>query len=676
MDNTSKGGQGRLVKGSPPRIPKRGRHSDQDVHPLGDVKILTTLFFVILRNCELLAGVPQHSDGHDNYIRRRVEHEGLSFLTLTLPTYCAALEKGLASGWLDRTSLTGFRQRGGFPQLLEGFLCRVFNSEGILLDVPCIESVRAIRQLCLMFKKVAAPCSKERVNATFEKFVETDREIPDRGDVLAEPEGRETHRVFAKCSSILWPRITASIGRSVDSFDLIPKHGPGATAERIKGNLKYAHRSWHKRFSPYFPIDSYGTSCASELVGYMESAQTPLEVGPEQERPVRVITVPKTLKGPRIIAIEPVTMQFLQQSLARPLMLALETSDLLGKSVGFYSQEINQQMAIAASLDGRRSTLDLSEASDRVPLWLVEDMLTAQPGNWRRLSKASCFDQGTDDGTPSVGELPCDSFREAVLSVRSTRAQLPSGEILSLRKFASMGSAMCFPIESMVFTTILIGAWHRAKGVDPTWRTVRKACRQIRVYGDDLIVPVDITPHVIRDLETYGLKVNAAKSFWSGSFRESCGMDAFCGERVTPVYVRQFAPTSRGEVGRLLSWVDLGNQLYKAGYWSASRFVRAAVENLIGSLPHVQDTSSVLGWHSVRNTVSIQRWSKTLHRWEVKGYCVQPIKDRSEIDGYDALFKSFLEMELSKTVSESARDFNNVVASVALARKPRWATPW
>nr|QDH86778.1 MAG: RNA-dependent RNA polymerase [Leviviridae sp.] len=110
-------------------------------------------------------------------------------------------------------------------------------------------------------------------------------------------------------------------------------------------------------------------------------------------------------------------------------------SSFMNEFIGSDTQEPNQLLAQKGSRDGSLATLDLSEASDRVSLQLVEELLARNP-----LAK------------------------EAILACRSLRASVPGHETITLAKFASMGSALCFPIEAMVFITITFLAIEREQG--------------------------------------------------------------------------------------------------------------------------------------------------------------------------------------------------------------------
>lgn len=70
-----------------------------------------------------------------NTITRRVEHEGISFLTITLPQFCSDFERSLDEQRIAPTAFTSFRRRGSLPQFLGGFLELVFDrASGRLLD--------------------------------------------------------------------------------------------------------------------------------------------------------------------------------------------------------------------------------------------------------------------------------------------------------------------------------------------------------------------------------------------------------------------------------------------------------------------------------------------------------------------------------------------------------------
>jgi hypothetical protein len=508
-----------------------------------------------------------------------------------------------------------------------------------------------VRQICLFAKKILRPCSEEREEDAMLSYQKCDDEI-------VEPEG-ELWDMFKRVARILIRDMPLSGSDLRDT--ILPHHGPGATQERILGNQKWRFRRWHKR------LDAVGlthrfcmwglSESSSEAEGFqnydgledvsmpscVDDASAPESVDLWDEAPVRVVFVPKTLKTPRVIAVEPVCMQFAQQGLSRLLVSVLERHRLTAGHVNFRMQAVNQALALDASGSGDLATLDMSEASDRVGLTHVMGLLERQP-----------------------------DFLAAVLAARSWRAKLPNGEIIHLKKFASMGSALCFPIEALVFFTSIIASRLLRAQVYPTEQTVYSFGRAVHVYGDDLIVPADEAPAICDDLESLGFKVNRHKSFWTGKFRESCGSDCYDNELVTPVYLRRDLPTSRKDVSGVVSCLSTANQLYRAGYWETATILREVVARCLGpnSLPKVPQDSPALGWWSDSTDYPRRRWNPCLQRFEFLCWTTVSPKAPDPLDGPEALAKCFRTIGLHETI-----DSEHLEASprpYGLALKRRW----
>jgi len=537
-------------------------------------------------------------------VAERFEHEGLSFLTITLPAFGSDLQKGLDAGCVGHDLFPGFQRRGGTPRFLGGFLDRVFDrGTGRLLDQPCVDSIFAMRQLTLMFAKIAAPCSESRVKRAIQGYIECEQEvkIADRST----PENFISE--FKRLSTIMFGDVYAAADREVYYSELVPNHGPGKTADRLSGNRKFDQLEWPLRAEEYFPYGEY--VLPNWRFAYRLDRVRFLE--PRDERPVKVVTVPKTLKTPRIIAIEPTCMQYMQQALMAKLVPDLERSDFRDM-IGFTDQTPNQRLAREGSAYGRLATLDMSEASDRVSNQHVRALLS----HWPHLSGA-------------------------VDSCRSRKADVPGYGVQRLSKFASMGSALCFPFEAMVFLTVIMVGMQLEHNRQFTRKDILSFSGQVRVYGDDLIVPVRYVPSVIRALEAFGLKVNVDKSYWNGKFRESCGKDYYDGHDVTVTRVRRFLPTGRADVPEIISAVSLRNQFYYAGMWKTVRYLDDLLEPILGFFPQVADTSPVLGRHSFLG-FETQKTGEQLHNPLVRGWVVKSDIPRSRISGEGALLKCFL----------------------------------
>lgn len=413
-----------------------------------------------------------------------------------------------------------------------------------------------------------------------------------------------------KVSTLLFGDVLSEVDRRIYANELIPKHGPGATADRLFGNQKWTQPVWHDRLETLFPYLEFALPNHrhwTELDGVEFLA-------PSAEPPVKLTAVAKTHTTPRLIAIEPTCMQYVQQAIARPLCHLLEAHKVSQHFVGFYDQEPNRFMAQIGSEDGSLATLDLSEASDRVANWLVEALYADFP--W---------------------------FSEGIQACRSTRVKLPTGEVTPILKFASMGSALTFPIEAMVFCAVALEAVLRVNDLPRTLDSIMKFRDQVRVFGDDIIVPTDCAETVIESLETFGFKVNRNKSFWTGEFRESCGKEFWNGFDVSIVRFRKRLPASRRDVDELVSTVATRNLLYQAGFRRTVARLDSLIEGLLTYYPWVSETSPVLGRLHESGLYQIDSVSEDTHAPKVRGYVVRPKIPFNEIDGVHALMKCFLE---------------------------------
>lgn len=218
-------------------------------------------------------------------------------------------------------------------------------------------------------------------------------------------------------------------------------------------------------------------------------------------------TVPKSLKGDRTIAKEPVLNGFLQQSVHVYLVERLRRF-----GVDLKDQTVNQSWAsLAEKLE--LATLDAKSASNSVTTELVKLLL---PPDW--------FD--------------------FLNKIRSRKTRLPDGTIHYNWMFSSMGNAFTFELETMIFYSIL-SALCGPKSV-------------VSVYGDDMILPQQYAAEAIQILELLGFRINRDKSFVSGAFFESCGKHYFKGSDVTPVFQKAQPRLNHAErirsANRLLRW--------------------------------------------------------------------------------------------------------------------------
>lgn len=555
-------------------------------------------------------------------LESRVKEEGFSFLTITLPTFAKDLERCLDAGAIDATAFPGFKRRGGLPLFLGGFLALIFDSSsGLLLERPNVDAIFAVRQLCYLYQKIELKCSDARTAHAMKGYIQIEEELKEKYEQIP----AEKLSAFRRISSLLYGDVFAALDSLVADLELSPRHGPGSTADGLFANAKFDQHEWTSRLERVLPfgelaIPNWRYYYQLDHVEFLE---------PDAERPVKVIPVPKTLKTPRIIAVEPTCMQYTQQALTQPLVEMLEakrspsirgvaqTRDNLAFGfIGFTDQIPNRDLASVASVHGRMATLDLSEASDRVLNQLVIDLLHRFP-----------------------------HFSEAVQATRSTKASVPVGTdriTVDLVKFASMGSALCFPIEAMVFLTTIFVGIEAALGKPLTRRDILSFRGKVRVYGDDIIVPTDMVVSVISHLEMFSFKVNLSKSFWTGKFRESCGGDYYDGEWVTPVRFRQKWPSSLKDASEVISLVEFRNLLFMNGCWTTTRWLDEKIGKILPHYPFVRDTSPGLGRLTFSPILKGERWDEKLQRPIVKAFVVNTRPPRSNVSGEGALLKCLL----------------------------------
>jgi hypothetical protein len=567
-------------------------------------------------------------------VSARVECEGLSFLTISLPKFGSDLQKGLDQGFVDHDLFKGFTFTGGLPRLFGGFLDHIFDrGTGRLLDSPSVTAIHAIRQLTLMFAKINIPCSQEREKAAMDAYIECEKQVKKYDSLRTTQEIEEFHRV----SVLLWAEIFSKVDENIYYSRVRPKHGPGATADRLKGNQKYDQVEWTDRLERVFPAGEFLLPNWKHLdklndLNWLE---------PGAERPVRVITVPKTLKAPRIIAIEPTCMQYAQQAIWEDINENVQRNDTLRTFIGFEDQEPNRVLAQQASEFRNLATLDLSEASDRVSNQLVRTLLRNHP-----------------------------HLSEAVDACRSRKADVAGHGVIRLAKFASMGSALCFPMEAMVFLTLIFLGIQDELRRPLTLKDIESFKGKVRVFGDDIIVPVDYVRSVVNRLETFGSKVNVGKSFWTGSFRESCGRDYYDGHDVSIVRVRRLLPTQLSDASEIVSTVSLYNQLYKRGFWKTCMYLDQQVIGKLIDFPAVGPESPVLGKHLFTG-YQYGKMCSDLQRPLVKGYVVRTVTPVSKLDGTGALLKFFLKRGIEPNPSKDHLERYGRPDAVGIKR--RWA---
>nr|URG16497.1 MAG: RNA dependent RNA polymerase [Leviviridae sp.] len=591
-----------------------------------------------------------------------VEH-GDSVFTLLLPAGCKVLDQALDTGFLPPIRLPLFGGVGGtiIPRLFQGIWLKVFDSSGCLKASIDPTFVLILRSLLLLGSKVNMACAPSRVYNTTEEFFHVESSLPKPNSDIWHSESLDFSRV--DCGSLLdldqpgfsgsgcfiaklaaidrhlldtCQRVADSVASSLGSFEpseLEFKHGPGATAEAKRGSsYKYSFPTWSSRLDAVFPWDLYGIS--SHGVLGLDNVQdlTPDEV----DQPSRLLTVPKTAKGPRLIAAEPTANMYIQQGIANLLVSRIDAMpDSLGGSIKFHNQSISGDLALSASKKRNLATVDLKSASDRLSCWLVQRLFR---GNLSLLKAAS-------------------SSRTRYLR-NDVDKKHPT--VIELRKFATMGSALTFPVQSLSFFVLAVSAtlyaeWHKWRDMSaktPTWKDVAS---RVQVYGDDIILPVEALEHLERLIALVGLAVNRGKTFGGKNFRESCGVDGFQGYDVTPVKPRQFPVDD--EPASIIAAIDTANLFHSKGLWYAAAAVKSLVRLTDDQVPLVGmdvgtwgDKSYAASNPSLDAEVRLAlrshrtRWNRDLHRHEYLVWQPKAVVRRTRrFEGPENLLQYFLE---------------------------------
>jgi len=285
-------------------------------------------------------------------------------------------------------------------------------------------------------------------------------------------------------------KISKILGDLPSISELRLRFGPGATTQLKKRDAS-ARRKLSSRFSCNGNAVRFLEDLAAECpdwFGVKPDGSATFQLDIEDER---VEFVPKSAKTYRKIAKAPLLDTFVQLGIGDFMSDRLRLA-----GVDLRDQTLNQRLAREGSITGALATLDLSSASDTIACGLVESLL---PFDW------------------------WDFLR----SFRSSGTITDKGRII-LQSFASMGNGFTFPLETLIFYS-LAHSCVQSLGLD---------CSKIAVYGDDIIVPVEGVSLLIECLTACGFVVNKSKSFWNGTYRESCGKDYVSGIDVRPCFIK------------------------------------------------------------------------------------------------------------------------------------------
>ncbi|UJQ85910.1 MAG: putative replicase protein [Garnievirus faecadaptatum] len=566
---------------------------------------------------------PDYREDMDRDVNRLMSHSrmvGDRVFLIDLPALGKLLEQALEHFALSRSGLAlsaGFNSRTTVPRLFQGLWLRIFEKDGCLKQDADPNALFFLRTLLSGQKKYKKECDPSVVYSTVQEFFDIDESLPrgshiwdtDGGDLSGIVNASVLHgksddhydlfhlsprghlggiRLLLDTAQQVADRVASGLGEFLPDLYAF-KHGPGATAEFKRGNsFKYLFPSWSPRLEHVFPALEYGianTQVCGRGIASSDDLPFPLKEGAS-----RLIAVPKTQKAPRLIAAEPTANQWCQQNVKDFLDMAIQHSPLR-RSIDFRNQELSREGARSGSVSGQTATVDLSSASDRVSCWLVERLFRRNHSLLAALvaSRTRYITNDIDKKQPKLHKL---------------------------RKFSSMGSALTFPVQSIIFYILCVAVGVVTEGGNV--RDWKRFGQRVRVYGDDLIVPVSWVPGIVELFSELHLKVNKDKTFWNGKFRESCGLDAYAGHDVTPGYFLQFP--DEAALGSIASTVAVSNNFLLKGLFHTAKWVERLVpQKWMKYIPVVPIGSGTFGLYSYsgyQNSTK-ERWNHDLQRYEI-----------------------------------------------------------
>jgi hypothetical protein len=573
-----------------------------------------------LLNCLLddlaTSGLPLHRNDAAT-VSRRHKGEGPKFFYRTLKEISGLLLRTLEDGALPDQAVFSCSPDSRAPNFLGGLWRRIIDETGALQSSDNsfhVECVKALLQIGSLFSKYADAFPKEMIPAYLDDFVNVDAAIR---DVKYDP----------KLISVAKAVINEAL-ENLDLRSIRPKHGPGAVAtgerDEHKWEFKRLYNVAHQAY-PYY--ENFVVGGSLEL---LDRAKWYRGLERLESGTAKVLIVPKSADSLRVISMEPLENQFLQQGQKDKFVQHLQRHPLTRGHVNFDDQTVNRNLALVNSRTRDYATIDLSAASDRLSLELVKRLF-----------------YGVEDNV----------YRYLV-ATRSTHTILPDGRVVEMQKFAPMGSAVCFPVQSICFFALCVAAISIA-----TNETFAVVFDRVYVYGDDIIVPSEHVDCVAEALESVGLKVNIHKSFRKGFFRESCGIFAYHGVDITPVRLKTSFPRNRGDGRGIAAWLSYANAFEDRGYRESAEYIYTTIESLIGKLPYglpgcsyfCRRASSEADLAIRNSTWPRIRWNDRLQRIEIHALGLSTrYRDVEFSSGWHRLFRdlltSYVDSDPSKTV--------------------------
>lgn len=308
------------------------------------VEELSKVFTCLVRDAQY--ALPTLRDEFEKDLTRLtwfVKQRGLHFYCVDLPAAGKHLDRCLASGEFKLSGLPSLGRISGrlpIPKLFRGLYQLIFDESGLLREDANHEAIFFLRQLYFLAKKVDLPCDDSIIEAEVAAFAVVDRELPEPSGFwnnttysvtdhtlsssswsndctlvgklsTLDPATSRVLSSFLTCLDTVSSIVTSTLG-PYSPLDWKFKHGPGAISEVTGPTNKYSWRNWSDRLESEFPIADCGFHNYASWAGNTDRRLGNIT---NCDPASRLISVPKTLTKPRLIAAEPSEHQWCQQNL-------------------------------------------------------------------------------------------------------------------------------------------------------------------------------------------------------------------------------------------------------------------------------------------------------------------------------------------------------------------------
>lgn len=520
----------------------------------------------------------------------RCSNEGITFPTKVLPLLYKRTLKALETGTRLETMSEFCVDNANRPHLFNELFTKLFSDTGLPYDIvdpnglemsvaKRVEALQCLNQLTMLLYKLKFEPSGEQKEEAWSSF-------KIRNDACAVTYVDDETLIHAR-------RLVKRVLGRFDLSSVMPRHGAGAVSEGMDPHQR--RRSielyWPDKLDRVFPFEEFAfinwdhmSDVISPTTGHSNYRDAPSLVH-TVKKSARLAFVPKDSRGPRSVFLEPAAHQYCQQGVMNLLMDKMEASSHgLAPCFPLRSQVTQHMRAKLGSLDGSLATIDFSAASDTVSHDIV----------WKLFGKDWC---------------------RAFDACRS-ESVVYNDEVVQLSIFAPMGASICFPVECIVFWAICASVCR-----DP---------RQVTVYGDDVVIPVQYVEELLPLLERYGFQPNVAKSYYRGKYRESCGEEYYHGQSVKAVLLRNLDHDPAGLEARRMFY-----NTYVSHYLGSNTFVDVfrRLREIIVSFDGYKEVactlsgapSSFLAPFSSSSDTVRTRWNRHLQRGEVRVTYFAPV---------------------------------------------------